>query len=349
MATNEFKGWVFLAQVTAVYPDFRTLDVKWLTGDQTVRQVTIISGFANFSLPASGDFCLVMGNDSGYYCLGKIDDHYVEKLAGNVTDKRGNKLKAKLVPPGESVFMNLAKNIILTLGNSGNFSLLNGMQEGISYVKSAGTATIRTLQLLGQTIVSEASGQLVNLGTVLSFVPGIGMFVVQNPQTKQGAVEFAVRMTDPVTALGTASLKLGDIFTEPIVSADKSILEPHTDIGAAGAANWLNAYMGVLIKGVEVGTVKIDNKGNISVNAALPGQGKVVINAGTNAQIISTAGTYIGGTADVPPTEPMVLGTQLMTWLAAHKHPTGMGPSGPPTPDDIANLINILSPLNKVD
>ena len=30
--------------------------------------------------------------------------------------------------------------------------------------------------------------------------------------------------------------------------------------------------------------------------------------------------------------EPVVLGIQLLRWLATHVHPTSMGPSGPPTP-----------------
>ena len=49
-----------------------------------------------------------------------------------------------------------------------------------------------------------------------------------------------------------------------------------------------------------------------------------------------------GGTTSV---ESMVLGETLKTWLEAHTHPTGVGPSGPPT--EAATLSTILSPKIK--
>ncbi len=55
----------------------------------------------------------------------------------------------------------------------------------------------------------------------------------------------------------------------------------------------------------------------------------------------ASAGVYVGGD---DATEPMVLGTQLLTWLSAHVHPTAMGPSGP-----VVAPGSLLSTKHKVE
>lgn len=42
------------------------------------------------------------------------------------------------------------------------------------------------------------------------------------------------------------------------------------------------------------------------------------------------------------PTEPAVLGQSLLTWLTSHIHPTGVGPSGPPTPPPTPALLSTV-------
>lgn len=49
--------------------------------------------------------------------------------------------------------------------------------------------------------------------------------------------------------------------------------------------------------------------------------------------------------AGATPPEPSVLGAKLVSWLASHIHPTGVGPSGPPI--TAGALATILSPLVK--
>jgi len=48
--------------------------------------------------------------------------------------------------------------------------------------------------------------------------------------------------------------------------------------------------------------------------------------------------------------QPVPLGTYLQTWLEGHTHPTGVGPSGPPTvgvPFDIAQILSANHKLDK--
>lgn len=42
------------------------------------------------------------------------------------------------------------------------------------------------------------------------------------------------------------------------------------------------------------------------------------------------------------PTEPAVLGQSLLTWLTSHVHPTGVGPSGPPTPPPTPAMLSTV-------
>ena len=359
-------AFLFEARVTAVFPEERVINATWLkASDHQIFNARVIMSPGNFSFPQKGDIVLVIGGPPGYYCIGKIDNQYKIKIGEGQPDKEGNpavvklgdgteigdKIKAKKVHGGETVLGNLAKGIWLSLSNSRNFSLIGGVNEGIKYIYSAGQATIRTLQLLGQTIINDASGQITTLGAVMRFFPGVGNFIAKNPQTQQGAVEATTTIYDTITTIAKATFKLGDIFqNEPIPNQDGGILQPHTEAGASGSASWLNALLAVMnAVGIEVSSVKMDAVGNISINATVVGTGKVIINAGTNTHVLSTAGTYIGGTADIPPTEPMVLGQKLYDWLANHKHPTGTGSSGAPTPADILTLATILSPLNKLD
>jgi len=360
MASDDF---LFEARVTAIFPEERVLNATWLwASDHTIESARVIMDPGNFSFPLVGDIVLIIGGPSSYYCLGKVDSQYKIKIGQGQPDKQGNPavvklgdgteigddLRAKKVYGGETVLGNLAKGIWLSLSNSRNFSLMGGVNEGIKYIYNAGKTTIRTLQLLGQTIIHDGSGQITTLGTVTRFFPGIGNFIAKNPTTQLGAVEATTTIYDTLTAVQKATLKLGDIFIEPVTSQDTGVLQPHTEAGLTGAATWLNAMLAVFnAAGLEVSSIKMDNAGNLTINAPLPGVGKVIINSGVNTHIISTLGTYIGGSADVPPIEPMVLGTQLYNWLATHTHPTGTGPSG--VPAELATLATILSPLNKVD
>jgi len=278
--------------------------------------------------------------------LPQLDAQYIIKVGQGKPDEEGNPAtvtlsdgtkvgdtyKAKIVKGGEAVLGNLAKGIWLSLSNSRSFSLLGGVNEGIKYIYNSGKTTIRTLRLLGQTIVNDASGQTTTLGTVMRFFPGLGDFIVKNPLTQQGAVEATTVVSNPLTARPMAAIKLGDIFIEPITSQDTGILQPHTEAGAAGivpAVALRTVLQAFSDTGLEVSSVKLDNLGNMSINAPAPGTGLLSISALTKIAVDALL-IHLGTTQDVLATEPAVLGTALSTWLLAHTHGSGTGPTSPP-------------------
>ena len=347
---------LFEAQVTAVFPESRTLSAKWLkASEHDIFNVSMLMSPGNFSFPMVGEIVLVVGGPANYYCLGKIDSQYKVKLGlvstedGNTATVKlsdgteiGDDLTAKKVNGGETVIGNLAKGIWLSLSNSRNFSLIGGINEGIKYIYNAGQTTIRTLQLLGQTIVHDGSGQVTTLGSVMRFFPGVGNFIAKNPLTQQGAVEATTTIYDAATAVAKATLKLGDIFIEPIPSQDGGVLQPHTEIGIAGAAP--TATLGAVLAafnatGIEIGSVKIDKLGNISINTPLPGSGLLSITAGVKLAVDAPL-VNLGTTQDIPATEPAVLGTALLTWLATHTHGSGTGPTSVPIQPTLPTLVS---------
>lgn len=78
-------------------------------------------------------------------------------------------------------------------------------------------------------------------------------------------------------------------------------------------------------------TITIDSNG-ITIKTGA----KVVIDGASSFDVKATA-VNLGG--DVL-TEPAVLGQSLLTWLTSHVHPTGVGPSGPPTPPPTPALLS---------
>jgi uncharacterized protein involved in type VI secretion and phage assembly len=67
----------------------------------------------------------------------------------------------------------------------------------------------------------------------------------------------------------------------------------------------------------------------------------------TQAKVVVNAGNVFVGSGSA--SEPIPLGQKLHDWLAGHKHPSAMGPTAPPGPDDQALLQSILSTKNTVD
>jgi hypothetical protein len=214
---------------------------------------------------------------------------------------------------------------------------MNGLQEGLQYVKAAGMVPLRLLKLMGQTVQLLASGQSVSIGAVIRSIPVLGPSIIVDPTTKQGAVEFLSAIKN-VTGIITEKLHLGNIFTEPIANPNVPIPTLHTEIGATGVipAAMLRALFGVFNDlGLEIAAVKVDKLGNMSITAKLPGTGKLIIKGDT--------GTHIGGTIEETTAHPAVLGDQLSTWLTSHVHDSPIGPTGPPNAASLATLPTILS------
>jgi uncharacterized protein involved in type VI secretion and phage assembly len=78
-------------------------------------------------------------------------------------------------------------------------------------------------------------------------------------------------------------------------------------------------------------TITIDSNG-ITIKTGA----KVVIDGASSFDVKAQA-VNLGG--DIL-TEPAVLGQSLLTWLTSHIHPTGVGPSGPPTPPPTPALLS---------
>jgi len=98
-------------------------------------------------------------------------------------------------------------------------------------------------------------------------------------------------------------------------------------------------------------TLRIDSQGRILIEDKANSNTIVVDGSGvtiktTRKVVIDGASEFSAGANQVNlgnfPTEPAVLGQQLLTWLATHIHPTGVGPSGPPTPPPTPALLSTV-------
>lgn len=332
------RGYLFHAVVTAAYPENRTVDVRWLGLDVIKRNVPLVQSSGNYTFPHVGEPGLVIGNDSsGYYWLGKIDFGYNAKLQGEINPTTGEKWPVRKVNPGEILIQHLFQAIGLFIGNSGNWRLGNRLQDGIHYLKYKSGESLRRLQLAARTITQIATNVEVKFGTVLRSIPVMGIKAILDITRTKAAQEFLVSLKtiQGVVPIDKVKLHLGDIFVEPIVDASTAIPKYHTEAGAVGSAAALRALLAVFNSvGIEISSIKIDELGNMSINTPLPGSGTLSLNANTKLAL--------GGPPDLT-VEPAVLGQRLVTWLAAHKHPTSVGLSGPPSPDDLSTLANILS------
>jgi len=349
------QAFLFHAKVLNTYPEVRLIDVEFINAGTIKKSVRVVQDSSTFSFPRKDEIGLCIGNDvQGYYYLGKMDFAYARKLNKEVTIP-GTKTNwpIRKIKPGETYISHVLNGLGLLFTNSGNFSLTALNQDGIKYIYDKMGEPFRWLQATAKSILLGSITSSLSLGAVIRKTPVQGDKVIRSlTDPTKAAQEFLVNITKIIGILPKTVVKLhlGEILQEPVTNPMVPIPVFHTEVGLGGAAAMLQALLAVFnTAGIEIGSIKIDNLGNMSINTTLPGAGKLVINAGTNTHILSTAGTYIGGTADIPPIEPMVLGNQLSTWLAGHKHPTSMGLSGAPSPDDIVKLATILSPLNKLD
>ena len=320
------EGFIFKAKVISVNPDDRLINVEWLNGKKPVFNVRVVTGSGDFSFPEMGDIGLVIGDEVTYYYLGKIDTQYRSKLKGEVKNKAGDTLKGKIITNGEAALANIAKGIWLTLGNSENFSLVNGLQEGIKFVKFIGLVPVRLMKVMAQTVSLLASGQVLNVGTVTRVITGQGAQIITDPQIPtQGALEVLAEVRN-LAGLRQSKLHLGNIFIEPIINQTTPI-EERTTLGLQA----LRAFLGVFDPtGVApLASVKMDQLGNIEI-------------VGTPQVMLDAVQIIIGGVSAATMAEPAVKGTALMTWLNSHTHQSGIGPTGMPVipaiPTDFCSL-----------
>jgi hypothetical protein len=332
---NPNRFFCFKAVVTALYPSDRTIDVINAHNRIPIKRVYVVMDAGNFSFPNLDDIGLVMGDETAFYYLGRLDNNYQQKIAGNVKDANGNKLAAKLVNGGESMIMNLAKRIGLFFSNNGNFSLINDFLDGLIYTGTSGNSPLRLTELAGQTI--QLTGGLVklNVGSVIRNVIAQGKkAIVDSTNPTQYGAEVKAEIQTPL-ALPVAKFHMGNILMEPVADPMAGIPTPGTFVAP------LRALLSVFSElGVETTTIKMDQTGNMEIAAKLPGTGLLAISAGVSAGLDAPR-VDIGGLpppAGVLATEPCMQGIKFAIWfknfldnyLATHTHQSPVGPTGIP-------------------
>jgi hypothetical protein len=332
------NAYLFHAEVIAAYPDARLVDIKWLNMGVNKRSVYVVQDSGVYSFPKVGEVGLVIGSDeSKYYYLGKIEVGYQRRRDGEeLNPDTGGKWALRLIKAGEVYLSNVSKGVGLLMSNAGNFSLLTQIQDGIKYVADAAGEPLRWLTVAAKAVTVTSDTSYINVGAVIRAIPVLGNKIVRDLSKTKAAQEILAKVTNIVGffPLDKALLHLGDIFVEPITNGMAAIPKPHTEIGAIGLATALRAILVAFNDfGIEAASVKLDNMGNVSINANLTGK----------AFVIGALGTHLGGTLEATQTHPAVVGDAVFNWLSTHKHDSSMGPTSVPTADSLATLATILS------
>lgn len=315
---------LFPGLIVGTYPENRAVDVKDLSTGSIKRGVHLVTDPGNYSFPALNDAGLVIGNETSYYFIGKIDYGYSRKLAREENPSTKIAYSARLIEEGATYISNFIRGTGVYFSNSGGFSLLSKVQDGIKYVFTSGGTEFQKLLLKAKTVQNQASSAFSAIGRVIRSVPGVGDSVILKDGGTQFAQEWMVSIRSLLsgTPLDVVKLHLGDIFTEPIATPEAPIEKMSTVTAQPIKAELMvNDSTGV----TNLATINIDSLGNIEIK-------------GTPQAVLHAALNFIGSPTA---TEPAVHGTRLITWLNAHTHYTSFGPSGVPvvlaTPADFCS------------
>jgi hypothetical protein len=318
--------------VINTYPEQRLVDVLFTSTDTIKYSLQVVQDSGTYSFPRKDEIGLCIGSDTGsYYYLGKLEFDYARKLSKEVTIPNTKRSwPVKKIKEGEAYISNVLNGLGLRLSNSGNFSLTGLNSDGIEYMYSKMGEPFRWLKHTAKSILLGNITSSLSLGAVIRSIPVQGDKIVRSlVDPTKAAQEFLVNITRIIGVLPrtVVKLQLAEIVTEPV--ADPAVPVPELNTGVAGAP--LRAVLSVSddAGAAELAYLKVDNTGGIE----LKGTPAIVADA-----LLMYLGTTFGNVS-----EPAVKGQSLYTWLAGHKHPTGTGPSGTPTPDDLATLSTILS------
>ena len=244
------------AEVMAIYPTNRIIDIRWLSQEGGKRGVVVVSSHGDYSFPKVGDTGLVLQYGFNFFYLGRVDMSYAAKLAGNVRDKlTGQKLRPTEVDGGEAHLENVATKSYARFANNGDFSILNGFREGLKYMLNLRRATLsaKTLELLG-------NGVKIMFGTAIRN-PGTGE--IPPPGTSGGKViEFLLQIA--YQDIQTVRFHLGEI-----VDLIAGTVPEMSSFGAR-----LKALLEVTAGPAPLASLKMDEVGNVEM-AATTGQMKL--------------------------------------------------------------------------
>jgi hypothetical protein len=325
--------YLFHAKVLNTYPEVRLIDVQFIDTDTVQTAVRVVQDSSTFSFPRKDEVGLCIGSDpQGYYYLGKIDFGYAKQLNKKVTIPNTNRFwPIKKVKDGETYISHMLNGIGLLFSNSGNFALTAFNQDGIKYIYSKIGEPFRWLKGTAKSILLSSITSNLSLGAVIRAIPVQGDKIVRSLiDPTKAAQEFLVSVTRIIGIVPKTIVKLhlGEILTEPVI--DPSTPIPEFNVGMIPPSP-LRAKLVVSddAGATELAYLRIDNAGGVELK-------------GTLGMVVNALQVFIG-TNHMNVSEPAVKGQSLYTWLANHKHPTGTGPSGPPTPEDQSTLGTILS------
>lgn len=251
------------AKVIKVDPVQRSVDVKWLGQESGAKDIPILTNPGSFSMPKVGEGCLILLSESWEYYLGKLEYNYANKIEGTTSDPHtGEKIIAKEVKGGEVFLSNLAKRAWMSITNSGDFGLLNGLNEGLKYFTKG-----RILRLAAMTVRVAGNGLKAALGSTVRDLPGKGATVITEgaAPTVEGFVEISK------AGVKLARAHLGEV--------------KDTTLGSVPDTSSYGSKLRVLLQSLAgdspLAEVKLDEAGNAEMKATT---GKALVD-GTEVQL----------------------------------------------------------------
>jgi len=314
------------AQVFAVYPNERVIDINLLGKDRQLQRVLVVNTPNNYSFPQIGDIVLVLILQSRYYCIGTVEHGYRAKVDGTYIDKStGKNIITKNVQPGEVFLTNLARRLWLYLSNSGNFSLMSGDNDGLAYyIKN------RYLRLKGQVTQIIGSGTTASFGYVFRNL-GKGYQPVaskDNPSTP--AIEALIDIAQQ--SLRVVRFQIGEI--KNALGIDELSTFP---------GNFLKAIIEVCQAGIPIAGLKMDDGGNVELSSLL---GKTMID-GIQVQLggISAAEPVIKGETYTA-SESAFLDSMTIFATAMTAFYTALVPAPPPISAAASTMLPAVTAFN---
>lgn len=318
--------------VKSVVPEDRVIDVNYLGSDRGKQGVIIVTDPGSYSCPRVGDAVLILETDPYAYCIGKIEYNYAQKIAGEYPikmtdkDKEAEKVtlpKAKKVEGGETWIGSVIKKAWFYIANSGNFSVMNGLNDGLKYF-----AQSRFLRLAGGVVNLVGSGAYIAFGSVMRDIPLQGKTPIPGDIPTIPSVEGLINLL--YNNIKLARFHIGHVMDTVLGVAEISSF-----------ASRLRCLIEVANPaGIPIAVLKMDEAGNIELSAVTPG--KVMLNGNpVNGILLSGLGSAFSS----------VLGEKLIQVLLNHIHGAPAGNTGSMLPVagvDVA-LTDILSKMVKLN
>ena len=321
-AETNHKSWIVPVKVSSVNSEKRLVGVQYLGTERGSDRVIVVTPPGNYSMPKIGDTGLVISTeDERKYYVGTYFHGYADYLEkGKIRDKdTGIGLLSKQAEEGEIFISSLARRVWMLISRSGDFSLMNGFNEGLRYFKR-----LRFLRLASMFTHIIANGSIFQLGSVARDLSGGKQVVPSDAGPSVPALEALIKLIIEPAKLLLARFHIGHV---------------KDNLGRDEVSSWKARLRAILEianpAGVPIAVLKMDETGNIELSTIAPG---VLM---LNGSPIS--GILLGG---LGASSSVVRGEALISWLNSHIHPTPSGASSPPTVP--ADSATILSPQVKV-